>query len=142
MMQAPVCLSCTTMKYCPSTACPYRRRTRRPVEYEDHVGTCADCGTALVDDRAVARAGISPEDSNLAPRGYREPATLASVAADEERRARAARVDVVTGVCFLVLGVLLMFAAGQRGSSGFSFVFCALPLGYGLVRLLRGVGRN
>src|SRR5215472_14948570 len=100
------------MRYCPSTVCPYRRRTRRPVEYEDHVVTCADCGTALVDDLAVARAGIAPEDPTAEPRGYREPAILASVAADEESRARAARVDVVTGVCFLVLGVLLMFAAG------------------------------
>jgi len=127
------------MKYCPSTVCPYRRRTRRPVEYEHHVVTCADCGTALVDDRSVARAGIAPVDPTTEPRGYREPAILASAAAAAESRARAARVDVVTGVCFLVLGVLLMFAAGQRASTGISFVFCALPLGYGLVRLLRGV---
>jgi hypothetical protein len=110
------------------------------VEYEDHVVTCADCGTALVDDLAIARAGMAPEDPTAEPRGYREPAILASTAAEEEIRARAARVDVVTGVSFLVLGVLLMFAAGQHASTGISFVFCALPLGYGLVRLLRGVG--
>lgn len=129
------------MKYCPSTVCPYRRRTRRPVEYEDHVTTCVDCGTGLVDDVAVARSGIAPENPAAEPRGYREPAILAAVVNEEEGRARAARVDVVTGVCFLVLGVLLMFAAGHRGSSAVSFVFSALPLGYGLVRLLRGLGR-
>jgi hypothetical protein len=112
------------------------------VEYEDHVRTCADCGVALVDDRAVAHAGIAPEGPVAEPRGYRVPAILASVAADVERRARAERVDVVTGVCFLVLGVVLFFAAGQRGSTGISFVFCALPLGYGLVRLLRGLGHR
>lgn len=128
------------MRYCPSTVCPYRRRTRRPVEYEDHVTTCADCGAALVDDRAVARDGIAPESRAAEPRGYREPAILAAAIDEEEARARAARIDVVTGVCFLVLGVLLFFAAGRHASTGVSFVFSALPLGYGLVRLLRGIG--
>lgn len=130
------------MKYCPSTVCPYRRRTRRPVEYEDHVKVCADCGAGLVDDLAVARSGIAPENPCAEPRGYREPATLAALVDEEEASARAARVDVVTGVCFLVLGVLLFFAAGQHNSSAVSFVFSALPLGYGLVRLLRGLGRK
>ena len=129
------------MKYCPSTVCPYRVRTRRPVEYQDHVTRCADCGTGLVDDVTVARAGVAPANRTAEPRGYREPAILTAVLNDEEARARAARIDVVTGVSFLVLGVLLLFAAGHHGTSAVNFVFSALPLGYGLVRLLRGLGR-
>jgi hypothetical protein len=112
------------------------------VEYEDHVVTCADCGAALVDDRAVARAGIAPADRTAEPRGYREPAILAAVADEEEARARAARVDLITGVCFLVLSVLLMIATVRRNSASVSFTFALLPLGYGLVRLLRGLGRK
>lgn len=130
------------MRYCPSTECPYRRRSRRPVEYEDHVATCADCGAPLVDDRQVAREGIAPDTPTAEPRGYREPAILATGVADEERRTRAARVDVITGVVFLALSVLLMFATIQRTSTGVSFTFALLPLGYGLVRLLRGLGRD
>lgn len=130
------------MRYCPSTQCPYRLRSRRPVEYEAHVTTCADCGAALVDDLQVAREGVAPEVPSDEPRGYREPALLATVAADEERRARAARADVITGVFFLALSVLLMFATIQRTSTGTSFLFALLPLGYGLVRLLRGLGRK
>jgi hypothetical protein len=130
------------MRYCPSTACPYRRRTRRPVEYQDHVKTCADCGAALVDDFAVARDGIAPENPAVEPRGYREPAILAAVAEEEEARARAARVDVITGVCFLALSVLLMVATVRHTSEGYAFTVALLPLGYGLVRLLRGLGRK
>jgi hypothetical protein len=130
------------VRYCPSTACPYRCRTRRPVEYEDHVVTCADCGTALVDDLQVARAGITPEDRTAEPRGYREPAILAAAVDEENARARAARVDVITGVTFLVLSVLLMIATARRTAAGISFTFALLPLGYGLVRLLRGLGRK
>jgi hypothetical protein len=130
------------MRYCPSTACPYRRRTRRPVEYQDHVKTCADCGAALVDDFAVARDGIAPETPTAEPRGYREPAILAAATDEEEARARAARVDVITGVCFLALSVLLMVAAVPRAAESFAFPMALLPLGYGLVRLLRGLGRK
>jgi hypothetical protein len=112
------------------------------VEYEDHVVTCADCGTDLVDDLQVARAGITPEDRTAEPRGYREPAILAAAVDDENARARAARVDVITGVTFLVLSVLLMIATARRTAAGISFTFALLPLGYGLVRLLRGLGRK
>lgn len=126
------------MKYCPSTACPYRRRTRRPVEYEGHVNTCADCGALLVDDIGVARDGIAPEKRDAGPRGYREPAILAAAASEEDTRARAARADVWTGVWFLALSVMLMIAGV---SSRAPFVLSLLPLGYGLVRLLRGLGR-
>ena len=130
------------MKYCPSTDCPYRRRKRRPVEYQDHVTTCADCGAALVDDIEVARTGIAPESPVVEPRGYREPAIFAAAAAEGEAKARAARMDVVTGVCFLVLSVLLMFATVRRTAEGYAFTLALLPLGYGLVRLLRGLGRK
>jgi hypothetical protein len=112
------------------------------VEYEDHVVTCADCGAALVDDLAVARAGTAPAERSAEPRGYREPAILAAVADQEEGRARAARADVITGVCFLALSVLLMFTTARRTAAGVSFTFALLPLGYGLVRLLRGLGRK
>jgi hypothetical protein len=112
------------------------------VEYEDHVVRCADCGAALVDDLDVARTGIAPENPSAEPRGYREPAILASAAEEEEARARAARVDIVTGVSFLGLSVLLMFATIQRTAEGIAFMLALLPLGYGLVRLLRGLGRK
>jgi hypothetical protein len=128
------------MRYCPSTVCPYRRRTRRPVEYEDRVTTCADCGAALVDDFALAREGVAPDIPANEPRGYREPANLAAVEDEEERRARAARNDVVTGVCFLALSVLLMFATVRRTAEGVAFTLALLPLGFGVVRLLRGLG--
>jgi hypothetical protein len=95
----------------------------------------------LVDDFAVARDGIAPENPAAEPRGYREP-ILAAAADEEESRARAARVDVVTGVCFLALSVLLMFATVRHTSEGYAFTVALLPLGYGLVRLLRGLGRN
>jgi len=111
------------------------------VEYEDHVVTCADCGAALVDDLEVARTGIAPLGPATEPRGYREPAILAAAADEAEARARAARVDIVTGVCFLALSVLLMIATVRRTAEGYAFALALLPLGFGLVRLLRGLGR-
>jgi hypothetical protein len=109
------------------------------VEYHDYVTKCTDCGAALVDDLDVARTGIAPESCATEPRGYREPAILAAANEEQEARAREARVDVLTGVCFLALGVMLLLGGA---SSRLPFVLVTLPLGYGLVRLLRGLGRR
>lgn len=103
------------------------------MEYEDHVRTCADCGAALVADIELARAGITPPDPKEEPRGYREPAVLAAAEEEQASRARAARVDVLTGACFLALGLMLAFATSY---------LALLPVGYGVVRLLRGLDRR
>lgn len=50
------------MKYCPSPTCGYAIKHRRPMEYQNHVTACAECGTALTDQAhavlsAVAQSG-------------------------------------------------------------------------------------
>jgi hypothetical protein len=48
---------------------------------------------------------------------------------------------LLTGICFLALSVLLMVATVRRtAEGGFAFTLALLPLGFGLVRLLRGLG--
>jgi hypothetical protein len=127
------------MRYCPNVACAHRKSCRYPAEFVDKVTTCSDCGTHLVDDRRVAVDGVTPEPT-YEPRGYREPA-VRPTEDDADARARAARLDVATGIGLIALGVLLPLttSATAFADGGGPWLVSIWPFVFGAHRLSRGM---
>jgi len=130
------------MRYCPNTACPHRTRNKIPAEYLDRIRVCADCGMDLVDDVALAQAGVAPA-ARTEERGYREHAA-GPVQDDPEARAKAARVDIATGAVLIglsvVVSIVTYLAAVSAGGGKWFVTF--VPLFYGFYRLTRGLGQR
>jgi hypothetical protein len=127
------------MRYCPNVACVHRKSCRYPAEFVDTVTTCSDCGTDLVDDRRVAVVGTTPVVT-YEPRGYREPA-VRPTDDDADARARAARLDVATGIGLIALGVLVPLAtvATAYANGGGPWLLSIWPFAFGVHRLSRGM---
>ncbi|AUX40549.1 uncharacterized protein SOCE26_019500 [Sorangium cellulosum] len=121
------------MKYCPHRACPHRQRVGAPAEFLDHVSSCSDCKTPLVDSEREAIEGIAPPSGDP----YRGPAgrTTAAVV----RRHRPGGNDVAIGAALLLVGLWFTGLTYMNGSSHGTYIVALGPMIYGAIRLLRGL---
>ncbi|KYF70203.1 hypothetical protein [Sorangium cellulosum] len=121
------------MKYCPYRACPHRQRVGAPAEFMDHVSSCSDCKTPLVDSEHEAIEGIAPTSGDP----YRGPAERTKAASG--RRERPGRKDVAIGAALLLAGLWLTGLVYMVRSSQGTYIVALGLMIYGAIRLLRGL---
>ncbi|WP_437679142.1 hypothetical protein [Sorangium sp. So ce131] len=121
------------MKYCPYRACPHRQRVGAPAEFMEHVSTCSDCKTPLVDSEREAIEGIASASGDP----YRGSAERTEAASG--RRERPGRSDLAIGAALLLVGLWLTgFTYMYRPSQG-TYIVALGPMIYGAIRLFRGL---
>ena len=118
------------MKYCPNAECRHRVASGSQAEYLDRVETCADCGATLV-----------PEPGSLIALQPQPSAPLdESGEPQEDARAQQARHDVRTGVFGILAGLAITFGTIMFPNEHGTSLIAWGPIGYGLYRLIRGLG--
>ncbi|WP_434044381.1 MULTISPECIES: hypothetical protein [Sorangium] len=121
------------MKYCPYRACPHRQRVGAPAEFMDHVSSCSDCKTPLVDSEREAIEGIAPTSGDP----YRGPTERTKAASG--RRERPGRNNIAIGTALLLVGLSLTGLNFMMRSGLGRYVVALGLMIYGAIRLLRGL---
>ncbi len=122
------------VKYCANIECRHRRMCKAPAEFEDRVVRCSDCEQPLVDDLAIALAGVAPSILEE-ERGYRDP-PRDDAARDREAREADARLDVRSGWAVVAGGVAVPVTTYFLESG--RWLFAAALFVLGLYRVQRG----
>ena len=120
----------TRMKYCPNAECRHRVASGSQAEYLDRIETCADCGAALVLEPGSLIALQPPPSATLDE----------SAETQADLRSQQARQDVRTGVFGILAGLVITFGTIMFPNEHGTSLIAWGPIGYGLYRLIRGLG--